>query len=49
MSMFICVFKGKLGMGEGVPDKLEPKKGRRSKTGIRQVRNFRLNMLKRTL
>lgn len=49
MNMFICVFKGKLGMGEGVPDKLEPKKGRRSKIGIRQVRNFRLNKLKRTL
>lgn len=47
--MFICVFKGKLGMGEGIPDKLEPKKGRRSKIGIRQVRNFRLNKLKRTL
>lgn len=48
-----CVFlKGKLGIGEGdrlEPDKLEPKKGRRSKTGLRQARNFRLNRLKRTL
>ena len=26
-----------IGIGEGVPDKLEPKKGRRSKTGIRQL------------
>ena len=49
MNMFMCVFKGKLGIGEGVPDKLEPKKGRRSKSGTRQVRNFRLNRLKRTL
>ena len=26
-----------IGIGEGVPDKLEPKEGRRSKTGIRQL------------
>ena len=50
--MFMCVFKGELGIGEGdrlEPDKLEPKKGRRRKTGLRQARNFRLNWLKRTL
>lgn len=43
------VLKEKIGMGRGVPDKLKTKKGRRSKFDIRQVRNFRLNRIKRTL
>ena len=33
--VYRSVFKGKTGMGRGIPDKLKPKKGRRSKVDLR--------------
>ena len=35
INMYRSVFKGKTGMGRGIPDKLKPKKGRRSKVDLR--------------